>query len=173
MADGASATSAIPISAAPNGGLLGGPAGYNYQVGQFVGGVEADLDWTDMNKSNVYALGTNKFSTSTMTTERLRAGIALDRTLLFVTGGYAGIETKGSFNDTLNLISGSQSTWRNGGVIGGGVEYAFTNNITAKAEYLYMPTVGRELFRRHARRREEQPRHQRDPRRPELQVLSL
>ena len=56
-----------------------------------------------------------------------------------MTGGYAGIETKGSFNDTVNLISGSQSTWRNGGVIGGGVEYAFTNNITAKAEYLYVP----------------------------------
>ena len=58
----------------------------------------------------------------------------MDRALLYVTGGYAGAETN------VNIAGfGSQSDWRNGGVIGAGLEYAFTNNISAKAEYLYAP----------------------------------
>jgi outer membrane immunogenic protein len=34
-------------------------------------------------------------------------------------------------------FSTSQNTWRNGYALGGGVEYAFTDHISAKAEYLY------------------------------------
>lgn len=123
-----------------SGGLFGGQVGYNYQVGQFVGGVEGDLDWSGLSSGgHGYALGSNKLTTNTMVTDRLRAGVALDRALLYVTGGYAGVDTRGSFFDTVNGIGGAQSNWRNGGVIGAGLEYAFTNNITAKAEYLYMP----------------------------------
>ncbi len=33
-----------------------------------------------------------------------------------------------------------------GGAIGGGVEYAFTNNITAKVEYLYLPLSSTTYF---------------------------
>ena len=33
-----------------------------------------------------------------------------------------------------------------GGAIGAGVEYAFTNNITAKAEYLYLPLSSTTYF---------------------------
>jgi len=137
--------------ASSSGGVAGGTVGYNYQIGQFVGGVEGDLDWTGMGKSNAYvngavAAGTNKFNTEAMVTDRLRAGLAVDRALFFVTGGYAGVETNASFNDVLNKIGGSQSTWRNGGVVGGGVEYAFTNNISAKAEYLYAPMFSQTYF---------------------------
>jgi outer membrane immunogenic protein len=134
----------------PNGGLIGGTVGYNYQMNQFVIGGEADLDWADIYQKGTYAnasaAGTNKFSNSWMTTERLRAGVAMDRTLIFLTGGYAGVQTRGWYNDTLNGISGAQSAWRNGGVIGAGVEYAFTNNITAKVEYLWIPLQDRSYF---------------------------
>jgi outer membrane immunogenic protein len=118
----------------PSGGFVGGTAGYNYQVGQFVAGVESDLDWADLTKSGVNAVGPYGTRTDSLFTARARAGVALDRALLFVTGGYAGAETN------LNLPGfGSQSDWRSGGVIGAGLEYAFTNNISAKAEYLYAP----------------------------------
>ena len=136
-----------------SGGVVGGTAGYNYQIGQFVGGVEGDLDWTGMSKSNAYvngvaplAAGTNKFSTDEMATARLRAGFAVDRALFFVTGGWAGIQTNASFTDINNGITGSQSVWRNGAVIGGGIEYAFTNNISAKGEYLYAPMASQTYF---------------------------
>jgi len=123
----------------PSGGLIGGTAGYNYQIGQFVLGAEGDLDWADMTKNGTNAtVGAYKTDINTLATARARAGIALDRALLYVTGGYAGAETK------VDIAGfGSQSDWRNGGVIGGGIEYAFTNNISAKAEYLYAPLQGK------------------------------
>ena len=37
----------------PTGGLVGGTVGYNYQVGQFVAGLEGDWDWADLNKNGV------------------------------------------------------------------------------------------------------------------------
>ncbi len=118
----------------PSGGLVGGTAGYNYQIGQFVVGVEGDLDWADMTKSGTNAIGAYKTDIDSLATARARAGFAVDRALLFVTGGYAGAETN------TNIAGfGSQSDWRNGGVIGAGLEYAFTNNLSAKAEYLYAP----------------------------------
>lgn len=122
---------------ASNGGVIGGQVGYNYQFGQFVGGVEADLDATGMSRSSL----TNTFSTGALTTERVRAGVALDRTLLFVTGGYAGINTT-----AVDTTFGSQTVWRNGGVVGLGAEYAITNNITAKAEYLYSSYANANYF---------------------------
>jgi outer membrane immunogenic protein len=118
----------------PSGGLVGGTAGYNYQIGQFVLGVEGDWDWADITKSGVNAVGAYSTKTDDIATVRARAGFAVDRALFYVTGGYAGADTQLTINGF-----GSQSEWRSGGVIGGGLEYAFTNNISAKAEYLFAP----------------------------------
>ena len=116
----------------PTGGLIGGTVGYNYQIGQFVAGLEGDWDWADLNKSGVNGLGPYSNKVDQMLTARARAGIAMDRALLYVTGGYAGAE------DKVNVPGVFGSTdWRSGGAIGAGIEYAFTNNISAKAEYIY------------------------------------
>jgi outer membrane immunogenic protein len=80
-----------------------------------------------------------------MVTERARLGYSVDRALFFVTGGYAGIDTHGTFSDSFGNF-GSQNRWQNGGVVGAGVEYAFTNNISLKGEYLYMPTFSETYF---------------------------
>ena len=130
----------------PTGGLVGGTAGYNYQIGQFVVGLEGDWDWADLNKNGYSAVLASPYSNKIddLVTVRARAGYAIDRALLYVTGGYAGIDTNGSF--LLGGVPGSQESWRNGGVIGGGVEYAFTNNISAKAEYLYAPMSSKGYF---------------------------
>lgn len=118
----------------PSGGFIGGTAGYNYQIGQLVLGVEGDLDWADLHKSGLNALTSYSSRVDSLFTARARVGYAVDRVLLYVTGGYAGAEDKVTLDGY-----GSQSDWRSGGVIGGGLEYAFTNNISAKAEYLYAP----------------------------------
>jgi outer membrane immunogenic protein len=133
-----------------NGGLVGGTVGYNYQMGQFVIGYEGDVDWSDVHGSNfTYGLpggfGTDKLTTDFMVTERARLGYAVDRTMFFVTGGYAGIETHATFSDSFKNF-GSQNNFQNGGVIGAGVEYAFTNNISVKGEYLYVPTFSQTYF---------------------------
>ena len=117
----------------PSGGLVGGTVGYNYQVGQFVGGLESDLDWADLHNSGGNLLGAYRNSVDANFTARVRAGVALDRALLFVTAGYAGAE------DRVSAPGLSSTDWRSGGAIGGGLEYAFTNNVSAKVEYLFEP----------------------------------
>ena len=123
------------------GGLVGGTIGYNWQYGQVVFGGEADFDYGFLKKTNNFANGSTTYKTNWITTERLRLGYAVDRALFYVTGGYAGTSTQASFAGVSGGVaySGSQNYWRSGGVVGGGVEYAFTNNISAKAEYLYAP----------------------------------
>jgi outer membrane immunogenic protein len=123
----------------PNGGIVGGTLGYNWQMGQIVFGAEADFDYGFMKADNTFANGVNTYQTNWMTTERLRLGYAVDRALFYVTGGYAGISTQASIADAVTPFAGTQNGWRSGGVIGGGIEYAFTNNISAKAEYLWAP----------------------------------
>jgi outer membrane immunogenic protein len=118
----------------PTGGLVGGTVGYNYQIGQFVAGLEGDWDWADLNKNGVNGLGPYSNKVDQLMTARGRAGIALDRALLYVTAGYAGVEDKVNVPGVL-----SSTDWRSGGAFGGGIEYAFTNNISAKAEYIYAP----------------------------------
>jgi outer membrane immunogenic protein len=121
----------------PNGGLVGGTVGYNYQVGQFVAGLEGDWDWADLSKSGVNILGPYTNKVDSLATARGRVGIALDRALLFVTAGYAGADVRTNVPGVF-----SSTDWRNGGAFGGGIEYAFTNNISAKAEYIYAPFSG-------------------------------
>ena len=126
----------------PSGGLVGGTVGYNYQIGQFVAGLEGDWDWADLNKNGANVLGPYGNKIDDMVTARARAGVALGRALLYVTGGYAGVDVKTS----LPYYSYSSTDWRSGAAIGAGLEYAFTNNISVKAEYLYTPFVDQTYF---------------------------
>jgi len=132
----------------PNGGAIGGTLGYNWQMGQIVFGAEGDFDYAFSKQTNTFSYlntavppvsvtGANSLEINWITTERLRLGYAVDRALFYVTGGYAGISTRASVFDGTNNFS--QDGWRSGGAIGAGVEYAFTNNISAKAEYLWLP----------------------------------
>lgn len=137
---------------------LGGvQAGYNHQFGMIVVGVEADISrfgGQDATRLSVIdpalppwpfagALTNSSYRSDieTLGTLRARVGVALDRTLLYVTGGLAGGEVENSFGIGIPVI-GYDSTWSSrdtewGWTIGGGVEYALTHQISLKAEYLY------------------------------------
>jgi outer membrane immunogenic protein len=110
-----------------DGAKLGGTVGYNQQVGALVFGVEGDWDWSNAKNTNGAAVSK---LTSEMTA-RGRVGYAVDRVLLFTTGGYAG----GTIDRS--VAGPAANDWHNGYVLGGGMEYAFTSNVSAKAEYLY------------------------------------
>jgi outer membrane immunogenic protein len=66
--------------------------------------------------------------------------------LIFAAGGYAGGDVNGRFNDTTTGLIYSNSGWQNGWAIGGGIEYAFTNNISVKGEYLFSQLGSRTYF---------------------------
>jgi outer membrane immunogenic protein len=107
-----------------DGGFVGGAqVGYNYQIGSFVVGLEGDIQYADFGGVN-YDFGPlgiyENDNDDWFGTVRARAGVAFDRALIYATGGFA-------FTDN-----------RNGWTVGGGLEYAFTNNLSAKIEGLYV-----------------------------------
>ena len=71
-------------------------------------------------------------------TIRARAGVAFDRALVYGTGGFAYGDVGGNrgYDPVLGYHSGDEINW--GWTLGGGVEYAITNNFTAKVEGLYV-----------------------------------
>ena len=118
-----------------NGVLLGGTVGANWQTGTLVTGVEADLAWANADGSggNVVACaGPCSTELNWLGTGRVRAGIAADAYLFYVTGGVAfgGVEGgQAGFS--------SNDKTRVGWTVGGGVETAVARNWTTKVEYLY------------------------------------
>lgn len=131
----------------PSGFVLGGTLGYNHQLNRFVLGVEGDLNWTNVDSTarTIALVGAppapatvaSTADVKWMGTLRARAGFSVDRALLFVTGGYAGVSLDTRAADITNNVTRSVSNWRNGWAVGGGIEYAFTRNLSAKTEYLY------------------------------------
>jgi outer membrane immunogenic protein len=118
-----------------DGFLFGGTLGGNYQWGQFVLGVEGDWDWSNLNGTTYSTCGSYGCETKSdwLATARVRVGYAFDRFLVYGTGGGAFGNLEASAG-SLPFSSSTQIGW----TAGGGVEYAFTPNLTAKVEYLYV-----------------------------------
>src|ERR1700683_812585 len=117
-----------------NGGLAGGTVGGNVQWGAAVLGIEGDWDWSNLNgTSNIGGCGPGcQTKANWLSTVRGRAGWAIDRVLLYGTGGAAFAPVQAGFNG-----GPFQSTTQVGWTAGAGLEFAFAPNWTAKAEYLY------------------------------------
>jgi outer membrane immunogenic protein len=147
-----------------SGVIGGGQIGYNWQVQQFVLGVEADIVGTGLKGSSASAtrtfgppilLATVNQTVNVdfghidwMASFRGRAGFAWDRALFYVTGGAAVAEIGGSTTTVVNgpgiaipagtfTASNGGSTTRWGWTVGGGVEWAFSQNWSLAGEYRY------------------------------------
>jgi len=119
-------------------GFIGGiHAGYNDQVGRFVLGAEGDIDYADISGSGHFSyrsgtvVGNLRLKSDLQGSARLRAGYAIDNLLLYTTGGVAFANAK------LSTDGVGPSETHVGWTIGGGVEYAFTNNWIGRAEVRY------------------------------------
>lgn len=135
---------AVPtLDPAPNpSGVFGGlQIGYNYQFNNIVLGIEADAAIASLRGS---APCTNPAFNCTVKGNflgsiRARAGVAVDRALLYVTGGLGigNFQYRSVDAGTGALFGTGFGTTRAGIAVGGGLEYAFTPNVTAKVEYMY------------------------------------
>ena len=127
------------------GGLL---AGYNYQMGSAVIGVEGDIGFgsaelkVESGKAGVpkdvwYA--DNKFSETTNGHIRAKLGYAMGSALIFGAGGLA--LSNGDLNVDGYCFGDKYPTSTNqtlaGWSIGGGLEYAATEHLLLRAEYIY------------------------------------
>jgi outer membrane immunogenic protein len=118
-----------------NGGLIGGTAGYNWQLGQAVLGLEGDGDWSGINGSTTNSVcpGGCKTSNNWLATARGRLGYAADRWMPYVTGGAAFGDIKASIPGFTGV-----DTTKAGWTVGAGVEVAIAGPWTAKLEYLFV-----------------------------------
>ncbi len=137
---------------------VGGQAGYNYQAGNLVYGLETDINYNSTDDSGTGILGafvappggpvgtsyihyTVNQQIDYFGTLRGRLGFTpADRLLLYVTGGlaYGHVSSSTSFSTPGFSISGSSSAMQVGWALGTGGEYALTNNWSVKLEYLYI-----------------------------------
>jgi outer membrane immunogenic protein len=133
-----------------SGGLAGGQIGFNYQMGHWVGGLEAQASWADLTGSTPCSIllagapvttactGTSKVDA--LGTVAARLGVAFDRTLLYAKGGGAWTHDKYNVAVTSAVLpptaNASETRW--GWMVGAGIEHAFTNHLSAKIEYNYM-----------------------------------
>jgi outer membrane immunogenic protein len=132
-------------TANPDGALAGGQIGYNLQFGSWVVGIEGSGDWADLRETRLGAVTAtfpnDSYSTKITDIESItgRLGYAFNTWLLYAKGGVA------TTNLGLNIVSGApgagvtttndQRLW--GPTVGGGVEYAITDNIVAGVEFDY------------------------------------
>jgi outer membrane immunogenic protein len=128
---------------ADNGGVVGGTLGINYAgFGDWVLlGIEGDFDWSGATVSgacavlNLPANSTCQTRIDWLTTFRLRAGYTWSHFLFYATAGGAA----GDFRLTVSPSgAGHNPTPPLGWAAGAGVEYLFTDAISAKLEYLYI-----------------------------------
>ncbi|PBB34765.1 outer membrane protein [Mesorhizobium sp. WSM3868] len=129
----------LPFNTNGSGGNFGGQIGYNYQIGQYVLGIEGDLAGSTVKGDD--QCGANATFTTCETKQdylgsvRGRLGYAFDRFLVYGDGGIAFTKYKfTAFQPFVQTFGGGS---RVGWTAGLGVEYAFTDHWTAGAEWNY------------------------------------
>jgi len=125
----------------------GGQAGYNHQFGWIVPGVEADLGYLGFNGGRV---SSPQFDPEQQThavssgglfgTVTGRLGIAADRALFYVKGGFAYANLRLGVIDSIPPLTTDaiKRLTYTGWTIGGGIEFALTQNWLIKSEYQFM-----------------------------------
>jgi outer membrane immunogenic protein len=141
-----------------NGAIGGGQFGYNWQMSNWLFGLETDIQGSGERGSSIFncvACADNGSTITTTLTQKLdwfgtaraRAGILATPTLLlYGTGGFAYGEVKTGGSITASNPSGAvvnttfpgTSSTRAGWTAGAGVEGRIAGNWTWKLEYLYM-----------------------------------
>jgi outer membrane immunogenic protein len=118
----------------PEGFMGGLQLGYNWHTGQFVYGLETDIQLSGADD----VVGAIKFTNSWFGTLRGRGGVAFNNVLLYGTGGLAYGGLRGE------VIGGaSESKTLGGWSAGVGMEIGLTPAWSARAEYLFVDLPGR------------------------------
>jgi outer membrane immunogenic protein len=175
LTGGFGGTAAGPTSFNAKGITGGLQAGYNWQFNQsWLIGVEADFNWSNLDGTGNSAFNLAPGVAANIAAQqrldwfgtlRARLGVlATDRLLIYGTGGLAYgrvnenvtmtsaatvgvVNVAGDFNCTAGqtCFAGSSSRIATGWTAGFGTEYAFSRNITARAEYGYVNLGGSDV----------------------------
>jgi outer membrane immunogenic protein len=126
--------------------IAGVQLGYNWQVSNFVVGIEADFDGAENNNNTgtvfIPALGAIQVSSHNrwITTLATRFGVANGPWLFYgkVGGGWVGPDDFTITNLTTGASIAAHNNTNSGWLVGAGIEWAFAPNWSAKVEYNYL-----------------------------------
>ncbi|KAA0968980.1 porin family protein [Aureimonas fodinaquatilis] len=129
----------------------GGHIGYDYQMGNFLVGAVADLNYINASTTSTYVFPGDTIvygatqDIDYVGTVRAKLGYAADRFAIYATGGLAYGDTKNNYlgsatttiGGTLYNVSVTEDTDDVGYAVGAGVDYLVTQNFSIGVEYLY------------------------------------
>jgi outer membrane immunogenic protein len=126
-------------------GMVGLTAGYNWQFGHTVLGIEGDYNFANVDRTQTFssddiAGSTTRFQMDQFATLRGRAGLALEQTFIYATAGlaFAHIQNTTTFAEFSPFAQASEDKWKTGLAVGAGLEFALTHNWSLKGEYMLM-----------------------------------
>jgi outer membrane immunogenic protein len=135
-------------SATGSGWVAGAQAGYNWQQGSWVYGLETDLSGTGLKSSMsggqvTPCTGDFAFTSAKVDwygTVRGRAGWASGNVLFYGTGGlaYGHVDLSSTFSSVGITLNADTSSVRTGWVAGGGIEYLVRPDLTLNFGYQYV-----------------------------------
>ncbi len=117
--------------------LGGAQAGFNYQTGSLVFGVEGDLEALDAKETLVAPGIAARIRRDWQASVRGRAGFALDRFMIYATGGAAFTDVEFAVLDPATGLAERATQSKTGWTAGAGVNFAYTDNLILGAEYRY------------------------------------
>ena len=123
-----------------DGFLAGMYAGYNWQFGSAVLGVEGDYSFASLESGAANAAMGSVVDIDAIWSLRTRLGFTpTNNLLIYATVGYGGFQTRmmstaGNINDTQTGLAG-----------GGGLEFLFSQNITGRVETLWYAGNGSDV----------------------------
>ena len=141
-----------PAASSLAAGSGGGHAGYNWQYGRIVAGLEADFSLTDIDGASRPVTAFGEIRTDTLgdrikylATARTRLGwLPVDNVMLYATAGPAWARMERTRQRLLSALAVSETTSRRtptdrfGGVVGAGAEWMpFGANWIGRVEYLH------------------------------------
>jgi outer membrane immunogenic protein len=124
----------------PSGWLGGVHAGYNFQMGRMVTGLEGDIEGAGLSGSFVNTSGFTSTGSARMSWDaslRARFGAAFGPSLPYLTGGVAFAGYKFAGGPTFLPLCCSYSATLTGWTAGGGWDYAINRYLIWRIEYRY------------------------------------
>jgi len=132
-----------------NSGLSNGEIGANWQNGRIVVGLQSDMQWSGQWASPLSGCGlgcslNDRVKVPWFASFRANAGQAFDRLYVYGTGGFSTTGTADTLNPASssgipNFVDLSAGTLK--WTIGGGMQYAVDNDVTAKLEFLHKTPI--------------------------------
>jgi outer membrane immunogenic protein len=129
--------------------FLGGQVGYNHQINQFVLGIEGELsskmvDGKAYDPTHDGPRGQVDDGLYGAITARL--GYSLGSALIYGKAGWGAMDAHMSWADPVYSATANGDKTLSGAVFGGGVEFALSEAISLKAEYMRLNLGGSELL---------------------------